>query len=103
MKAFKYFTTNDWEAYLGASLYDRLKEVYHTKKGVARAFQTPFNFQACKAVTGLHVSTGLHRRIGKREPKMKKVVCLIGALLIISGSVCIIPFFIISLFFGIRE
>ena len=34
---------------------------------------------------------------------MRKVVCLIGALLIISGCVALIPFFVISLFFGIKE
>lgn len=72
MKAFKYFTSEDWEEYLGVSLYDKLKDIYHTKKGVARAFQTPFNFEACKAITGLHVSTGL-------TGKMQGIKCITTA------------------------
>lgn len=72
MKAFKYFTTNDWEHYLGCSLYDRLKHIYHTNKSIAMAFQTPFSFQACKAVTGLHVSTGL-------TGKMQGIKCITTA------------------------
>lgn len=72
MKAFKYFSSHDWERYLGCTLYDRLKETYHTNKGVARAFQTPFNFDACKAITGLHVSTGL-------TGKMQGIKCITTA------------------------
>lgn len=72
MKAFKYFSSRDWERYLGCTLYDRLKETYHTNKGVARAFQTPFNFDACKAITGLHVSTGL-------TGKMQGIKCITTA------------------------
>lgn len=72
MKAFKYFSTKDWERYLGCSLYDKLKDIYHTNKGVARAFNTPFNFEACKAITGLHVSTGL-------TDKMQGIKCITTA------------------------
>lgn len=72
MKAFKYFSTEDWEVYLGTYLYDKLKDVYHTNKGVARAFNTPFNFDACKSITGLHVSTGL-------TGKMQDIKCITTA------------------------
>lgn len=72
MKAFKYFSAKDWEAYLGTSLYDKLKDVYKTNTSLAMAFQTPFNFEACKAITGLHVSTGL-------TGKMQGIKCITTA------------------------
>lgn len=72
MKAFKYFSSRDWESYLGCSLYDKLKDVYKTNTSLAMAFQTPFNFWACKAITGLHVSTGL-------TGKMQGIKCITTA------------------------
>lgn len=72
MKAFKYFSSRDWEHYLGCSLYDKLKDVYKTNASLARAFHTPFNFEACKAITGLHVSTGL-------TGKMSGIKCITTA------------------------
>lgn len=72
MKKFQYFSTKDWEVYLGTSLYDKLKGVYKTNASMARAFHTPFDFQACKTVTGLHVSTGL-------TGKMQGIKCITTA------------------------
>lgn len=56
MKAFHNFSSLDWKKYLGSTMFYNLKLKYKTNKAIAMAFQTPFNFWACKAITGLHVS-----------------------------------------------
>lgn len=72
MKSFHNFTSQDWSNYIGPYLYRTLKKRYGTNKNIAAAFERDTSFETCKAVTGLHVSTGL-------TGKMQGIKCITTA------------------------